>query len=451
MKTGVIVIVSFIVSWVPFYCYKIVETTICHHPYIEDAVVILALSASCTMPFIYVYRNNTARKEALKIVCWWRPIEVPTPTYSRASLSTRFSNGHSEVRIVEPDGSSSLYSYATECRECGASQLVSAIKHHCPPPSPNSEHISRVAGMPRRQSTVSFKLNPLVDNRSVSRCRQCLRQDSASSASSDDPLLLERWRYPRHSTTSVRWSKQRLSNGSVATRSDSLASTNSSVLSCGIQRWQPTRRYSAASSDSGATILKKMANEDSEDAISDITLRRFSCQRSLFSEGQEEIREVDETIEFHGYANPFRQQSDMIVQRDTLNGSCTTFKWTTNDYSDCTHLSDPNIGHVQISNDHTRILKDHLCQIHPQTGIGLQNLARPEKMNINGSPDFSSPRHKKPLKRTNSNSRFLRIPRTETRINRIATRLEKDGLAFKSDSNLNEGKIEIIRETYSAE
>lgn len=449
MKTGVIVIVSFVISWVPFYCYKIVETTTCHHPYIEDIVVILALSASCTMPFIYVYRNNTARKEALKIICWWRTIDDQTPTYARASLSTRLSNGHSEVRIVEPDGRSSLYSYATECRECGASQLVSAIKRRCPPSSPNNDQINRLSGMPRRQSAVSFKLNPKQDNRPTSRCNQCLRQDSASSASSEDPLLLDRWRYSRSSTASVRWTKQRLSNGSVATRSDSLASTNSSVLSCGVQRWSALRRFSAASTDSGATILKKFRN-DSEDAVSDITLRRFSCQRSLFSEDQGELREVDETIEFHGYNNPFRQNS-LIVEREPYNASC-TFKWTTDDYGDYypNHTSTPNIEPVQIHGNYCRILKENLCQIHPQPGIGLKNLAKPEKMSINGSPELPE-LHRRQFQRTKSNPRFLRIPHVESQSNRIANRLEKDGLAFKSDSNLHEGRSAMIRETYSAE
>ncbi|XP_047737120.1 uncharacterized protein LOC125178119 [Hyalella azteca] len=453
VKTGVIVTVSYLVSWVPFYSYKIVETSLCHHPFVEDFVVILALSATCFLPFIYVYRNATARKEALKIVCWWKPIEIPTPALSRHSVHNRMSNGNLEVplpvRIVEPDGTS-LYSYAAECTECGANQLVSALKHY-PPPSP-CDQIGRVTGMPRRQSTVSFKLNPT--DGPVARCRQCLRQDSASSASSDDPLLLERWRYPRPSMASVRWTKHRLSNGSVTTRSDSLASTNSSVISYGIARI-PLRRYSAISTDTGDTILKKISAEDC--TMADIAMRRYSCQRSLYSEGRDELSEIDESIEFHGYSNPFKH-CNAFLHPNVISSS--SLKWSAHDifdsHLDCKincngHSSAPNIERLQLPLENGRPLKEHLCQVHPHPLISFKTLAEPEKMCINGSPEFAGKLSRKVLQRATSNPRFLRIPVVKTRNNGISTRLEKDGLAFTSDSNLNEGKRQVIKESRSAE
>ena len=462
VKTGVIVTVSYLVSWMPFYCYKIVESTMCHHPYVEDFVALLALSTSCTMPFIYVYRNDTARKEAIKIICWWRTFNSFDMPYLRDPPINRLINGNSEVpvRIIEPDDAS-LYSYAAECRECGASQLVSAMKP-CPPPSP-CDPISRVTGMPRRQSTVSFKLSPM-DKPGI-RCRQCLRQDSASSASSEDPLLLDRWRYPRHSATSVRWNRQRLSNGSVTTRSNSLASTNSSVLSYSVQRC-PARRFSAVSTDSGVTVLKKSLTEESDDALSDITLRRFSCQRPLFTEDPMNISEVDESIEFHGYNNPFRENG-MSFQPREVSISPTKIIFESGDvdiHRKYSHDSksgysqynsrqlSPNIDRLQIPTEHGRVMREHLCQIHPQGGLDyFKNLAKPEKMSIDGSPELSSPKNKKLLQRTKSNPKFLRVSMAENRQPNLSNRLERGGLEIKSDSNLNDGSQERLRETYSAE
>jgi hypothetical protein len=83
--------------------------------------------------------------------------------------------------------------------------------------------------------------------------------------------------------------------------------------------------------------------------------------------------------------------------------------------------------------------------------ISFKTLAEPEKMCINGSPEFAGKLSRKVLQRATSNPRFLRIPVVKTRNNGISTRLEKDGLAFTSDSNLNEGKREVIKESRSAE
>lgn len=327
VKTAVIVITSFITSWMPYYIYKIIDAGGWTQdiPYIDEVITCIALSSSCTSPFIFVYRNETASKEVLKIICWWRPPSPATPTFSRSSLHPKMGNGHTStpVRIIEPD-TASLYSYqyASECNACGHNQLVCSLKNGRPVSSPlPPDH--RRGSSPRRESTVSFKLTPM--DRPPSRCRQCLRQDSASSASSDDPLLSDCYRHHRPSNPSVRWTRPRMSNGSVTTRSDSLASTNSSVLSAGFKRWT-VRRYSTVSTDSGGTITRRSAHEDLEEEMASARFNLPGGQRSLFLESEEDGYEsTSNPPEIHGYANPFRHPR--LSHRQESIGSSVRFIW----------------------------------------------------------------------------------------------------------------------------
>ncbi|CAL4086267.1 unnamed protein product [Meganyctiphanes norvegica] len=331
VKTSVIVITSYIATWLPYFVVKICEAAgwTLNVPFLEEIVNSIAMSSSCTLPFIYVYRNETASNEALKIICWWRPPVPATPSFSRSSLHARLSNGHvpSPVRIVEPD-TASLCSYSVECRECGQSQLVCSLRSGVKSINPTTVSSERRSGSrsPKRESSVSFKLAPTPMERPFSRCRQCLRQDSASSASSDDPLLSECYRYPRvPSNTSVRWTRPRMSNGSVTTRSDSLASTSSSVVS-GVHRW-PMRRYSTISTDSGGgtTVTQRRSiHEDMEDGSRLHPI--LSRQGGQLLEGDEDNQALS-TIhpEIHGYSNPFRHPRLCRQQEST--GSSVRFIW----------------------------------------------------------------------------------------------------------------------------
>ncbi|KAG7162846.1 Alpha-1A adrenergic receptor-like 2 [Homarus americanus] len=325
VKTAVIVIASFVMFWMPYFVFKIFEAGgwTKDIPYVDEAVTYIALASSCTSPFIYVYRNETASKEVLKIICWWRPPSPATPSFSRSSLHPKMGNGHATtpVRIIEPD-TASLYGYTAECGACGHNQLVCSLRNGRPVTSPLPPE-QRRATSPRRESSVSFKLTPM--DRSSSRCRQCLRQDSASSASSDDPLLSDCYRHHRPSNPSVRWTRPRMSNGSVTTRSDSLASTNSSVLSAGIQRW-PMRRYSTVSTDSGGTITRRSAHEDPDDEVGVGRIHHPGGQRSLFLESEEDNYEAGTSQpEIHGYANPFRHPR--LSHRHESIGSSVRFIW----------------------------------------------------------------------------------------------------------------------------
>lgn len=294
--------------------------------FLEEIVNSIAMSSACTLPFIYVYRNETARNEALKIICWWRPPVPATPSFTRSSLHAQLSNGHvpSPVRIVEPD-TASLCSYSVECKECGQSQLVCSLRSGNKPINSTIVTAERRSGSrsPRRESSVSFKLSPM--DKPFSRCRQCLRQDSASSASSDDPLLSECYRYPRvPSNTSVRWTRPRMSNGSVTTRSDSLASTSSSLVS-GVHRW-PMRRYSTISTDSGGGNTVTQRHSIHEDAEDNPRLHPIlSRQGGQLLEGDEDNQQLS-TIhpEMHGYSNPFRPR---LCRQQESTGSSVRFIW----------------------------------------------------------------------------------------------------------------------------
>lgn len=116
-----------------------------------------------------------------------------------------------------------------------------------------------------------------------------------------------------------------MSNGSVTTRSDSLVSTNSSVLSGGIQRW-PMRRYSTVSTDSGGTITRRSAHEEGEEEPSNRLSVPGGGQRSLFLESEEDDYDTSGgQPAMHGYANPFRHPR--LNHRQESGGSSVRFIW----------------------------------------------------------------------------------------------------------------------------
>lgn len=315
VKTGVIVISSFITSWMPYYAYKILESVYCFFPHLQNFVILMSLSSSCTMPFIYVYRNETARKEALRVVFWWRDIPS-TPTYLRPPMQP--SNGNSPLPVMEPKPSA-MYSYTTECEECGANQLVTSLKSYRPMSTPIHELRRQPSFLSGRENAVSFRLSSY--EKPSPRCDSCFRQDSGSSASSDDPLIGERFRFPRHNLppTAAKLMRHRLSNGSVNARSDSLASTNSSVLSYSIHKWP--RRCSTVSIDSaGGTPQRKISTDESHYSsvceTPKIYLGQYLKDRktSTIDIEEDESGEIFDVTDYHGYGNFF--QSPFLYSRD---------------------------------------------------------------------------------------------------------------------------------------
>ncbi|XP_046391619.1 uncharacterized protein LOC124159752 [Ischnura elegans] len=85
VKTAALVIVSFLFCWAPFFCALIMDSRPSAKR-LPDAIrfcaLLAALSSGPVTPFLYVFRNEAARTEALKILFWWRAREDPgTPRW----------------------------------------------------------------------------------------------------------------------------------------------------------------------------------------------------------------------------------------------------------------------------------------------------------------------------------------------------------------------------------
>lgn len=78
VKTAVMVILSYLFCWTPFFVSSTSQTW-GNAPLPNSLVGLCALSASSLNPFVYVFRNESVRKEASRVVCWWR-VGTPFPS-----------------------------------------------------------------------------------------------------------------------------------------------------------------------------------------------------------------------------------------------------------------------------------------------------------------------------------------------------------------------------------
>ena len=419
MKTGVIVIVSFVVSWVPFYLYRIIEIATCHHPYIEDLATLFALSASCTMPFIYVYRNEVVKQEACKLLRCCTTINN-TPTHLMYNSSLRAIENQSEQKQNDMNRQKSYLVYPNGFGQCDSPTMKNYFNRQNGHSPLRSER--EIKAMPRRQSTVSFRLDPITPKG----CRHCFKDLSSDFTFPEDPSFIAKL------------------DTRINTRSNSVSSTISSSLTnctCSSKYYHGRRMSTASTSECGMKIPMKSSDNPlySLDASPKISLKK-----NKFSGEMNGVGRFNENNKIHGYSNPLDMEDSLYIPEGQMNKD-QLFVPMSYGSTGTRNLSVPNIdisydtnnGYID-SNSIGNFQIDH-------TGHRSPKVFR----NSGNNSVFNS--RKISLLRANSNPKFLQIPRIVYKGRSFVDLLDRDNYSVRNISRSNEAKFMLIRESRSAE
>ncbi|XP_023718889.2 uncharacterized protein LOC111870653 [Cryptotermes secundus] len=246
VKTAAMVITSYLFCWTPYFVtllidtwggvgatvdsYKI-EANLVPEPF-RSLALLTALSSGCVTPFIYVFRNEAARKEAVKVLLWWRPrsgkyggnvarCSRDFETYSSNGKAVAAGNSfgpppvHHDNFSLRRQSLSYCDSVSVQSFHIPTAALTSSSDcHHCMNAnvaangpgtadfvatyevieSPNGDETQQnvgenpSAGKPvakTRRESVTFRLAFLPQRR----CQTCIRQSSDSSSGSGHPLV----------------------------------------------------------------------------------------------------------------------------------------------------------------------------------------------------------------------------------------------------------------------
>ncbi|KAG8253520.1 hypothetical protein J6590_032316 [Homalodisca vitripennis] len=167
IKTAIMVIASYLFCWAPYF----VSSTSQAWGGVSlprSLVTICAVSGSSLNPIVYVFRNESVRKEATRVVCWWK---VPAcPPGQPPGLLPRVRH-QSSSRCDSMSVQS--FQMSTAGPEC----------HHIDtPPADFVTTYNPIHGESQRYESVTFRL-------AQRRCQSCVRQNSDSSTGSGHPLL----------------------------------------------------------------------------------------------------------------------------------------------------------------------------------------------------------------------------------------------------------------------
>lgn len=215
VKTAVLVIATFVFSWGPFFLYIFMEAIIDDLPQSCGYFTVLAtLLSAIISPFLYVYRNEIARNEGLRIILWWRRRGLYRGNVLQQAckeIDVKAIEGPVRVRHQTSSNCDSMSvqsfslptAFSPECKQCAeipqppVADFVATYEvqeEDAVDPKPKT-----------RGESVTFKLATLPQRK----CGMCSRQNSDSSSGSGHPLLRETDSPP----TSVRRYEQ-LSRGS---------------------------------------------------------------------------------------------------------------------------------------------------------------------------------------------------------------------------------------------
>ncbi|XP_069694935.1 uncharacterized protein [Periplaneta americana] len=247
VKTAAMVIASYLLCWTPYFVALLIDTwggvgttassyvmapTFVPEPF-RSLALFTALSSGCITPFIYVFRNEAARAEAVKVLLWWRPgggkysgnvtrCNRDFETYNcNGKPSVATGNGFGPPSVHQDNfalrrqslsfcDSISVQSFhiptttlpsSSECRHCsdpsvlgngpGTADFVATYEVIESPNEDESKHsgaedtgAAKPAPRTRRES-VTFRLAFLPQRR----CQTCIRQNSDSSSGSGHPLI----------------------------------------------------------------------------------------------------------------------------------------------------------------------------------------------------------------------------------------------------------------------
>jgi len=247
VKTAAMVIASYLFCWTPYFVTLLVDTwggvgtsadsyaiepNLVPEPF-RSLALLTALSSGCITPFIYVFRNEAARNEAVKVLLWWRP---GGGKYSgnvvRCSRDCETYSGTGKPPVTSGNGlgrphvhhdnfalrrqslsycdSVSVQSFhiptttltsSSECRHCadakgpGTADFVATYEVIESPNEDETKQNNTDSGgedpstkkpvMKTRRESVTFRLAFLPQRR----CQTCIRQNSDSSCGSGHPLV----------------------------------------------------------------------------------------------------------------------------------------------------------------------------------------------------------------------------------------------------------------------
>ena len=250
VKTAAMVIASYLFCWTPYFVTLLIDTwggvgaavdsymihaNLVPEPF-RSLALLTALSSGCITPFIYVFRNEAARSEAIKVLLWWRPgggkyggnvarCSRDLETYNINGKSVAGGNGFGAPG-VQQDGfalrrqsvsccdSISVQSFhipatsltsSSECRHCtnatattkgpGTADFVATYEvidspnedetKQNPTDSGGEDQAMTKSVTRTRRESVTFRLAFLPQRR----CQTCIRQNSDSSSGSGHPLV----------------------------------------------------------------------------------------------------------------------------------------------------------------------------------------------------------------------------------------------------------------------
>lgn len=249
VKTAAMVIASYLFCWTPYFVTMLIDTwggvgtavdsyriepNLVPEPF-RSLSVLTALSSGCITPFIYVFRNEAARNEAVKVLLWWRPrggkyggnvarCSRDIETYNSNGKPTASGNGFGPPHVHQDNfalhrqslsccDSISVQSFhiptttflsSSECRHCpdatattkgpGTADFIATYEVIESPDgdetkqnhTDSGEDLSATKHATKiRRESVTFRLAFLPQRR----CQTCIRQNSDSSCGSGHPLV----------------------------------------------------------------------------------------------------------------------------------------------------------------------------------------------------------------------------------------------------------------------
>ena len=250
VKTAAMVIASYLFCWTPYFVTLLIDTwggvgaavdsymihaNLVPEPF-RSLALLTALSSGCITPFIYVFRNEAARSEAIKVLLWWRPgggkyggnvarCSRDLETYNTNGKTVAGGNGFGAPTVQQDSfalrrqsvsccDSISVQSFhiptttltsSNECRHCtnatattkgpGTADFIATYevidspnedetKQNPTDSGGEDQSVAKSVTRTRRES-VTFRLAFLPQRR----CQTCIRQNSDSSSGSGHPLV----------------------------------------------------------------------------------------------------------------------------------------------------------------------------------------------------------------------------------------------------------------------
>jgi len=200
VKTAVLVIATFIFSWGPFFIFLVIDNFMGEVPSTCEYISVLAtLLSAIISPFLYVYRNEMARNEGLRIAFWWQSRGLYRGNVlQQACKDIDVKAIESGIKVRHQSSSNcdsmSVQSFTLPapfsplCKQCAEIPQPPVADFVATYEVLDDDNTKIMMDRPKtRGESVTFKLASLPQRK----CGMCSRQNSDSSCGSAYPLLRE--------------------------------------------------------------------------------------------------------------------------------------------------------------------------------------------------------------------------------------------------------------------